>query len=510
MKRAVREYQICLQMFQSDGSCGESLQYGNYACYALMLAREALIRRNPDLTCLLPASPWNKMPRWQAASLFYRKPLSGWGNQPRARSANFNDSAALFRPSGDLLLHIAARERDMCPNEAGLARWLFDTLYGSDLSLGPHNRATFGFLNDWGFLSIPLLAAACPPLEPQQIGLSEMEVFSCGDVIARDSWNGRTTIAIHSGSKQLHCAGHLHGDLNSFILVHNRERLLVDPGHSCYRNIIRTLECSSKTHNTCTFQFESKNGLGLQEDNDLNFSLQQSRLARVFFDQNSASRQMPADRGARLLLAAQQDSLRVVSSEASRLYGFPLKTFIRIWILCGSHVLFILDRIVSRRALRVSSHWLFNNRDNALELYRPMPNLTIARRGQAGLQLLHLGQGIADEPENAFVHDAYDPLPASLGEGRPGSGKLLTWTETESKTEHTGVHAIAMDSNTSILDWKLRLRSGSIAVHSPDEHEVWTLSPAHELQSISVEEVCSGRSWKIEGGTNWSLQTKTC
>ena len=77
-ERAVADYRLSLQIFQSDGSHGESLQYANSAAYTLMLAREALLRRDPALASRLPAEPWNRMPRWQTASLFYQKPLAGW------------------------------------------------------------------------------------------------------------------------------------------------------------------------------------------------------------------------------------------------------------------------------------------------------------------------------------------------------------------------------------------------------------------------------------------------
>lgn len=186
--RCVEEYGLCLHVFQPDGSYGESLQYGNYAASAMVLTREALLRSGAADAAAVTASPWSLMPRWQASSLLYQRPVEGWGVSARAVSANFNDSGALFRPSGDLLLHTATRERERTPEMAGLARWLFDRLYGHDFEQAPHNRASFGFLNDFGFLSVPLLAGACSAMEPQEAGLCRVEAFSCGDVLLRDGW----------------------------------------------------------------------------------------------------------------------------------------------------------------------------------------------------------------------------------------------------------------------------------------------------------------------------------
>jgi hypothetical protein len=195
--------------------------------------------------------------------MFYAKPLSGWGDEPRARAANFNDSAAIFRPSGDVLLHIAVRSENV--TEKGLAKWLFEKYYASVPAQGPHDLATLGMRNDWGFLTLPLLTYPSESISPEEANLPLTASFSNGNAFMRDAWAGKTIIAINGGSEPLNGLGHLHGDLNSFILVHNHERLLADPGHSCYRNLIHGLESSSQTHNTCTFLIE-KESLGLQED----------------------------------------------------------------------------------------------------------------------------------------------------------------------------------------------------------------------------------------------------
>jgi hypothetical protein len=477
LARASAEFSRCVDIFQSDGSYGESLQYGNYAAYTLMLAREAMVRHDSTLEVSLPLTPYALKPRWDAASLFYQKPLSGWGAYPRPRSANFNDSAALYRASGDFLLHVAVRARGSHPTAAGLARWLFDTLYSPGLEQPPHDLASFGFVNDFGFLTTPLLPQAAQALPPEAAGLSLLESFSCGDVLVRDGWQGRTVLAIHAAGDPLHGPGHLHGDVNSFILVHNRERLLLDPGHSCYRNLIHDIEGSSLTHNTCTFSVETTPSLHLQESLLEGRILQQSRTARRVFDPKTGLAAPPIPRGGRRLLVARSGEVSVIGSEIASLYGAPLSEFTRFWFLCGSHVLFVVDRIRADSPIKTSWSWLLNNRDDQLNLDIIRPHQLVAHRGQAGLKLFHLGGGEFLEPLHAYVHDAYHPRPGQLGEGKPGSGQLVRWKEKTPIADRLVVHAIALDDPGAVAGWHLEEEEGFLAVlANPSRRQRWKLA----------------------------------
>lgn len=50
---------------------------------------------------------------------------------------------------------------------------------------------------------------------------------------------------------------------------------------------------------------------------------------------------------------------------------------------------------------------------------------------------LHLGGDAMGGLTYAHIHDAYHPLPDQLGEGRPGSGLLMSWTESEATLART-------------------------------------------------------------------------
>ncbi len=479
LDRYVPELNLCSQAFQPDGSYGESLQYGNYLAFALMLAYESVVRKYPERTAELDISAYAKGVRWIAASMFYARPLEKRvTEEPVARAANFNDSAAIFRSSGDLLLHIAARHTD--PKEAGLARWLFDQYHVPVPEQGPHELASFGMRNDWGFLTLPLLIAASPSVSPSEAGLPEVSAFSNGHTFVRDAWNGKTVIAINGGGDPLYGPGHLHGDLNSFILVHNNERLLADPGHSCYRNLIHGLESSSQTHNTCTFLLDS-DSLGLQEDRAKASLLEQRSILprrRILPGGPGA----PVDRQNKRLIIYRDREVSIVGAECSAAYGKPIELFERFWILAGSHALFIVDHIRASEPVSTVWNWVVNNRDSKTET-RMQDNSLEVLRGKAGLRLFHSGSVTPGYPAYGYMHDAYHVRPAQAGEGRPGSGLVFRFTEKESALNRTVVHAIALDTPEYLEEWRMKQDNGYITLESPGE--TWTLSFPENTLSLT-------------------------
>ena len=495
LAEAIAWFPLAADHFQSDGSYGESLQYANYAAYSLILAREAIIRRSPSTELTL--EPYARIVHWAAQSFFYRKPLSGWGMIDRARSANFGDSAAIFRPSADLLAHIAVHAKKTLPTEAGLARWLIDTLYFPANEPPPHDLASFGFVNGFGFLSVIMLADAAAPISPQEARLEATAAFSAGDVFARDAWNGLTTLAARTASEPRHALAHIHGDVNSFILVHRRERLLLDPGHSCYRNINHDLEAASLTHNTCTFEVAGR------------VITQRGGVNRPIVRDGGALRGAPPiDLGGKRLISARLGQVSVIGCEAAPLYGAPLRSFTRFWVLCGANALFIIDRIEADEPIRTTWHWLLNNRDGLLDLTLDQPNRIVARRGEAGLKLMHCGGGQMNGPVYAHVHDAYHPLPAQLGEGNPGSGLIMRWAESAPDTARTVVHAVCLDGAASVSNWQVTQGENGVTMESPDERQRWTLSPCENGESLKLAESVSGIAHRVSRNPtgDWEFQ----
>ena len=466
---------LCKDALQPDGTFGESLQYANYMLLALTFAEEAMLRK-------YPTAPHSKTSQgvgansmdWFATSMFYSKPLLGWENTPYARAANFNDSAAIFRPSGDILLHIAARSNDK--QAKGLAKWLFEKYYAPVPNQGPHDLAMLGMRNDWGFLTLPLLTYNTDALSPENCDLSLVNSFSNGNAFIRDAWNGKTILAINGGSEPLHGLGHLHGDLNSFILDFKQERLLADPGHSCYRNLIHGLESSSQTHNTCTFLI-AKEALGLQEDMAKAALLEQKSVfpRRIIKDRKAGDTII---RGDKRLICAKMDEVAIVGAEVAQSYGQPIEEFSRFWVLAGSNVLFIVDKIAANQPVTTLWNWVIDNENNQTFWQKEANCLTI-KKNNSGMKLFHGGSGSFAFPVYGFLHDAYHPQPNQLGEGRSGSSLVFRFTEKENQKTRIVVHAIALDEANLLEKWQFEQNNKQFVLKNDTEH--WTLQMNENL-----------------------------
>lgn len=485
--------------FQIDGSYGESLQYGNYAAYSVMIAQEALLRydNSKGINKSITLDPYGKIVNWSAYALLYKKPLSGWPVMDWPRSINFGDTGSIFRPSGDLLIHIAARATKELPQEAGVASWLFNTLYTPN-EPGPHDLASFGFVNDYGFLTVMMLADMASPISPTEAKFSLTKDFTGGDVFARDSWGGLTTLASRIPGTERHAAAHIHGDINSFMLMHNKERLLVDPGHTCYRNITRELDASSETHNTCTFETVAKNNVPAR------------KLVQVLMNkEGGTNRQLKQINGLPVgalpvnllgdrLITARIGNVSVIGADAAALYGAPLTKYSRFLILCGSHALFVVDHISADEPIKTTWNFLLNNRDGLLDLQlNRKENSISAQRGNAGISIKHNANDKINGPIYALMHDAYHVLPAqSISEGESGSGILMRWQESEASKDRTVVHSIAFDDPSAIKSWESLTDNNLYSVKSADRKENWTLNVSTD-GTLDIKELISGKSYKV-------------
>lgn len=459
-------FPVALDHFQDDGSYGESLQYSNYAACAIMLAHEALIRarvlKSGDY------NPYAKIVDWAAYALVCRKPVVGW---PVAavmpRSINFGDCAATFRPSGDLLMHIAGRARQDLPTQAGIAAWLFDRTYRPVDGPAIHDMASFGFINDFGFLSVLLAQGAAAPISPEQAGYPVARAFSAGDAFLRDSWDGKTVLGFRMAPEARHANGHLHGDMNSIQLYFNEERMLADPGHSCYRNLTRELDVATSSHNTCTFILPDGSVLA-----QLKSTRRTRQAAGPLWDGNE-----PFSPGGKRIECSQNGQIRRVSSDVAELYGAPLKEFTRTAVLCGSNVVFVIDRIKSDVPVKLVWNWLLDNRDGALSYDYGQPGFISADRPGASMRIRRFGtEGKLSGPTWALLHDAYHTLPGRFCEGKAGSGISFRIAEEKASESSLSVHVILLDSREAIDGWTCSENNGSYIAENKDRRLRWTLT----------------------------------
>jgi hypothetical protein len=500
---------IALDHFQKDGSYGESLQYANYAAYSVMIAQEALLRYNTakGIENKITLDPYAKIVDWSAYALLYKKPLSGWPIMDWPRSVNFGDTGSIFRPSGDLLVHIAVRAKKEFPLQAGLASWLFDTLYTPN-EPGPHDLASFGFVNDFGFLTVMLLADMPTAVSPIDAKLPLTKDFTGGDVFARDAWGGKTTLASRVPGVERHAVAHIHGDVNSFVLMHNKERLLVDPGHTCYRELTRDLDVSSETHNTCTFETVAKG------------EIPSRKLIQVMMNKEGGSNRklnqvdnLPVgtpltDLLGDKLIFSKIGNVSVIGANAAALYGAPLTNYSRFLILCGSHALFVVDHISADEPIKTTWNFLLNNRDGLLDLQlNRKENSITAQRGNAGIVIKNNANDRINGPIYAFMHDAYHVLPnQTMTEGESGSAILMRWQEPEAAIERTIVHSIAFDNPAALKSWETIKENNTYTIKSTDRNENWTLVIAND-GTLEIKETISGKSYKVAQKDGvWSLK----
>ncbi|SHN34885.1 heparinase II/III domain-containing protein [Gracilibacillus kekensis] len=459
-EKIVNLYREKSKLYNED-SYGECLQYWNYATMHLSHLYEVLVRFDRSLKDKLDMSCYTASIPWAVASFMYMKPLTGFGVKSYPRSINFGDTAAVFRPSGDVLIHIANRARESHPIEAGLAKWLFDETY-QDTDLKPTELASFGFFNTFQFFTLLMLEDSIKPLNPVEAGLPKTIAFETGTIMVRDQWiNPKTILGIQGGYKKLNVTAHRHEDQNSFILSHLNERLLVDPGHCCYRLEAQPKSTSTNSHNTWTFEFD--------EEAPFNWLKQKEVKGNVF---------NPIEPLNHLKLIKDIDQVSVITSEASSVYGDPIIKAERTWITAMPNTLFIVDRIVSKVPVKVHSHFLLNNRDNQLSFNKASNTKLVVRRNDAAMKFFQVTPDLEDNNEevqiitkNSYVHDYYHPKPNQKGQGKEGSGLVYTFSNIKPKKEHFIVYATALDSTEKITQWHVR---------NLDNNEFYVEPPAGE------------------------------
>lgn len=479
---------VALDHFQNDGSYGESLQYANYAAYGIMIGQESLLRSKTIEK--VEMNPYGKFVDWAYYAHLYRKPLSGWPLSNLARSANFGDCASVFRPSGDLLMHIALRAKSDFPKHASLSRWLLNYLYTPANEDIPHDLASFGMINDFGALTVLLSQNASEPIEPSNSDFAVTKAFSGGDAFMRDSWRGKTVIAARIPAEPRHAFAHLHGDVNSFILAFNNERLLVDPGHTCYRNITRGIETSTNSHNTCSFEVQGKDGKNtvLEQRNGKNRMMNEVDGKKT----GVAPAVMLGER----LLCDSKSGISVIGSDAAALYGYPMKEFKRFIILCGSNAIFVVDKVVSDEPVKITWNWLLNNRDNNLIYDFKRSSYVEAIRKDAGIKITNYAQKKSlDGPVYAIMHDCYQILPAQSTEGVPGSAIMFRYKESDFAKESITVHTMTTDTPAALDSWNSQKIDDLYIIESKARNQRWVLEVKDG--SITVKDESNSKTYQV-------------
>ena len=438
---ALDYFNICIKAYNKD-SYGESVQYSNYATLNLVHAYEMLVAYNSEYAKILDSSFAPNMMKWYAASFMYMKPMndSEWGDKPYPRTMNFGDSAAIFRPTGDVLMHVAKRFCDTHKVETGLAMWLFETTYKEDLA--PYDSSTFGFFNQYHYHTFINYVSTddVKPLSPKEAGMPLVNSFETGTIAYRNDWdNPKLILGIQGGYVPNQATGHRHQDQNSFILAYDNERILADPGHCCYR--LQSWKFSTKDDSHNTWTFEKENGEVLH----------QMIVERSFVSEKGL---MPSMN--KLERCEKIDNLFICQSDCAKAYGDDIEKAERTWLAFGDNAVFVVDRIKSKVPVKPITHFVFNNRGNTTDDRIFYGKRVVFRRNGIGVKFLPMdveGYENIMTMDWGYMHDCYHPEPNRLGQGKEGSALIYNYKSTEYLNEYIAVYAIIFDTANLIGHW---------------------------------------------------------
>ena len=485
------------QIMQTDGSFGEGLQYANYYLWAFLLGNEALIRAGYPSASLERAGRYLEYCHY---NLLMNKPLDGWGALPRPRCFNFDDCTAMFAPNPDLLALLGCRLKESMPQCAALAQQIYLRFYSENPAQGPFDRTTFGFIPRAGWMNLLFYMAM---KNDNAAGTFEnSRAFDNGiSVIRTGNWSDSDlAIAVKAPAPELlNSTGHRHQDINSIQLFCEKERLLADPGHTCYRVPSRNDDISTANHSTCLFRLED---------------------GKTVSQKKYSARQVEADGsfGAPLKVAgtlecvSTVDDVSVIVSEAAGNYSDEITLFRRFVIVCGKNAVFMMDEFDTTVPVKAVWNWCFNNRDGILEYKKTDDDSSsrmVVRRGNAGLKMFCADREKvgASGFRSGLLHDAYHPEVNTGGAGAPGSA---IYGQHQEKSAATGfrryMFPMAADRYGASAHWHLRSDEPlANALESYDAQQLWHVD-ATDRNDIVITDRKSGKTLHLrcENG-KWSL-----
>ncbi len=481
---AVDMFNYLVGAYNSD-SYGESVQYSNYASLHLTHAYEVLTSFDPALADRLDTSYQANLIKWYAANFMYMKPMSdkAWGDKPYPRTLNIGDSAAIFRPTADVLMHVAKRYKTSRPVDAGLAMWLFETTYKEDLL--PYDRSTFGFFNQYHYYTFINYVSTdeLKPLSPKEANMPLIQTFETGITTYRTTWdNPKLILGIQGGYKERNISAHVHLDQNSFILAYNNERMLIDPGHCCYRLWISKFSRTAESHNTWTFE---------KENGEI---ITQTRITGDIRIGKTAPMNV-------IKRSEKIDDLFVFQSDCAKAYGDDIIKAQRTWLVLGDDIMIIVDNFKSELPVKPISHYVVNNSGEALTEERVLADnrIVILRNGVSTsfFPLEVNGQKVGMSRNWGALHDCYHPEPNRLGEGKEGSALIYDYKPTDYVTDYTSAHAVLFGKDTDAQKWQITNTSeNSYRIERTDKKGGLLLTI--ESDGILLEDLYKNKKYYIE------------
>lgn len=459
-------------LYNAD-SYGESVQYSNYASLTLSHLNELILRMRPDLEPNVDLYCYGHLMTWYASSFLYMKPWDDETIYPR--TFNFADSAAVFRPTGDVLAQIATRAQKTMPREAALASWLFETTYAHP-EQGPDEMATFGFYNQFRYHAVLMQPDMCPAKSPAKATLCEAMRFENGHVILRDSWeNTRAVLAVQAGYDSMNVTSHRHQDHGSFQFVVGKERMIIDGGHCCYRLNAQRYSASSAQHATIDF---------CPETTQKNFTVPMTPYYAVYGQKlatgNFYNREKPLVTN---IMNQYVGSTHVLSLDMTAAYGDKATLVRRAFVSALPNAVFIIDQAETTEPLRMRNHFPINNRDNTLDVHRVNDHRYVFRRGGEGLKVIHCENFVDGESapsmiqfEWGYCHKYYHPLANQDCQSKEGAAEIYNWIDPKPGKKHLRLVALAAADTVGVRRWHIvKEENGDWHIEDPEKNPVLTV-----------------------------------
>lgn len=473
-------------LYNAD-SYGESMQYSNYATLTLAHLNELILRLKPELENRVDLTCYANLMEWYAASFLYMKPWDDETTYPR--TFNFADSAAVFRPTGDVLAQIAVRLKNKMPREAGLASWLFETTYAKPEE-GPDELATFGFYNQFRYHAVLMQPDMAVPHSPAEAGLCEVMTFANGQTILRNSWNApRAAMAIQGGYESMNVTSHRHQDHGSFQFAIGRERMIVDGGHCCYRLNAWRYSCSTSQHATFDFSDDEV----AQKNFNMRVAPYYAIIGQKNADGNFYVRKPPRVKN---LMNQYVGSAHVLTMDMTDAYGDEVSLARRAIITAMPNAVFIVDQANTTRPLRMRTHFPLNNRDGKLNVHRADEHRYVFRRGGEGLKVFECEAWVDGEklPSSmqfdwGYCHRNYHPLANQEGQSKEGAAEIYNWVDAKPGRKHLRLTAMAADTSEGVRGWHIK----------PDGEGNWYIESPEKVKTLVVRIETDG-VYLIAGG----------
>ena len=420
------ELEANLSSIYNKDSYGETVQYSNYASLCLNHLHRVMV--NAGYANVEDIHPrYFDLMEWYAYSFQRMKYMESFDTEV-SRTFAFGDSANVFRPTADVLVQTAVWGKETHPVQAALASWLFYTIYSKETGL-IDEMATFGFFNQFTYDAILRMPDMAVPKSPEELGLPLTKRFEIGHVITRDNWTApKMQVAIAAGYEPLNVTAHRHRDQNSFQLTLGDERMLIDPGHCCYRLVSQKKSLHETSHN----------GISILCGDKL---LEQRRVDGNIFNKKPVYN--------RLIAAETVNGITVVISDGTKLYDAPVERAVRIWLLKLPDMVMVIDDVAASEPVKLLTRFVANNRDNKLQVNDRSKHQLFLKRKGAELGI-HVVQNLVDGEENdlkliydwTYLHEYYHPLPNQKPQGKEGSALVYVWESTLEAKVHRRVHLI--------------------------------------------------------------------